>query len=278
MARAFDDASAEYLEAGSAALTAAPMTMACWFNSDSAALNQRLFSLANETNGTDFYGLMAGGGVSGDIIRLSLQQGSGNASFVDTTTGYAINTWHHAAGSVDAAGNLKVWIDGGSKGTGSTAFTPTGLNRTRVGFLRAATPQYTSGLIGEVGLWNVALTDAEILALYRSSPLAVRPESLAAYWPLRLDEDKDWLGGFDLTANGTPQVGDHPPIMLPFRPRVVLAAATVVVPPSTAPSFVEMVDRDIIASQLDSESMIRSRANELVMIATAMTNEHLVGV
>jgi len=82
--------------------------------------------------------------------------------------------------------------------------------------------------LAEAGLWDAALTDAEVAILgVGYSPLFVRPQSLVAYWPLVRDA-KDRVGGYDLTAGGGPVVAAHPRIIYPspqFVPRKIAAAA-----------------------------------------------------
>ena len=86
---------------------------------------------------------------------------------------------------------------------------------------------YFGGSICEVGYWDVALTDDEVLLLSRGfSPTFVRPANLIAYYPLlgRTSPEIDLVGGFNLTLTGT-SVSDHPRILLPQSSFV--AAATV---------------------------------------------------
>ena len=80
-----------------------------------------------------------------------------------------------------------------------------------------ATIRYMDGQIGEVGMWNVALTAAEILVLAAGySPLLVRPESLVSYVPLvNNDPYQDHFDNAAFTVGGTPDTAAHPPIIKP---------------------------------------------------------------
>ena len=63
------------------------------------------------------------------------------------------------------------------------------------------------------GIWNVALTAAEIASLAKGfSPRLIRPQSLAFYAPL-IRETLDIRGGLTLTDSGS-TVADHPRIIL----------------------------------------------------------------
>jgi hypothetical protein len=67
-----------------------------------------------------------------------------------------------------------------------------------------------TGQIAEVGIWNVALTDAEIASLADGMTCdKVRPQSLVFYAPLVRDL-QDVRGGLTITNNNTATVAVHP--------------------------------------------------------------------
>lgn len=211
MARLFNDATPDFLQIDSAVLTAVPLTMACWFNSDDATSNQTLMYIGNSSENVQFFAIAAAGGIAGDPVRLFASDSA--TTTVDTTTGYSVNTWHHACGVFSSATSRTVYIDGGSSATSTVSRTPTGLNRTAIGQRRTLTPtQAMSGLIAEAAIWNVALTAADVAVLADGfSPLFVRPDALQAYWPLvgrYSPEISVSKGGFDLTVTGA-VAGDH---------------------------------------------------------------------
>ena len=85
------------------------------------------------------------------------------------------------------------------------------------------------GSLAEVAAYSAELTTDEIETLAAGvSPLMVRPDSLAGYWPLGgivYDADyTDLMAGNDLTGYGPPAVDDHPPIIYPSSPEVFTAA------------------------------------------------------
>ncbi|OGU80429.1 MAG: hypothetical protein A2W11_00760 [Ignavibacteria bacterium RBG_16_35_7] len=217
MARLFDDLSSEYLEIDSSVITTQPLTMAAWVYSDSATLLQAILSVADKDSATKLHFLELAGTIAGDPVRMaSITVGS--PSYAATTTGYSVNTWHHAAGVVSASNARAAYIDGGSEGTDATEEDPGAvLDRTSIGRLGDSTPaQYFSGNIAEAAVWNIALTIGEIAILAKGfSPLFVRPQNLVAYWPLINTNDIDIVGGFNMTAFNTPSVATHPRIYLP---------------------------------------------------------------
>ncbi len=67
-----------------------------------------------------------------------------------------------------------------------------------------------TGQIAEVGIWNVALTDAEIASLADGMTCdKVRPQSLVFYAPL-VRNLQDVRGGLPITNNNTATVANHP--------------------------------------------------------------------
>lgn len=219
MARLFDDASSEYLRVESTPITGTPVTMACWFYSDTITQNQYLLSVGDKDVTSRFYGIRAGGGDAGDpvqAIRVAAEGGNTCA----TTTGYSANTWHHACGVYSADDAVAAFLDGGGKNTGGGTFTPAGWDSVSIATSSDSTPSFfTSGRIAEAALWNVALTDAEVAILAEGySPLFVRPQNLMAYWPLIRDTDDDIVGGYSMTPINTPSVAAHAPMLYPTFP------------------------------------------------------------
>lgn len=202
--------STQYLSALTGDLFAdLPITLACWFRTSSNTANQGLLSVVDNATGVQGVRLTAQGAVAGDPVRI-LALGSATAT-ADTTTGYAINTWTHACGVFASATSRTVYINGGSAGTNTTSVTATGENRLFMGAIRSGASfiQYLSGSIAEVGVWNAALTAAEVQSLAAgASPRLIRPESLTVYAPL-IRELADTMGSVTITNNGTATVSDH---------------------------------------------------------------------
>jgi hypothetical protein len=220
MARTFVRTSSQVIYRTSAVLTAAPITMACWFKLTDITNFQALMSLArNNATFGDFFILAARGDVASDPLEANCFSSSPNGFGVAaTTSGYAANTWHHGCAVFASATDRRVYLNGGSKGTNATSTNPISIDRTSIGALYRNTPAgYCDGLLAEAGIWNVALSDEEAAILAKGySPLLVRPASLVAYWPLigRYSPEIDIKGGYALTVSGA-TVGDHPRIIYP---------------------------------------------------------------
>ena len=168
----FDDGSSQYLYVGDAVASTAPLTMACWVNSDDITLNQSALAINSEDDNTlHGYWLHLRGGEAGDYVQFRVF-GSGGSGFTATTSGYSANTWHHICGIEYATDSRAAFIDGGSKGTNSTDITPASLDNTVIGaqyaWNGAANQVYSpmSGTIADVRIYNRALSDEEVAELY----------------------------------------------------------------------------------------------------------------
>jgi hypothetical protein len=212
MARYFTQSSSQYLENGNAAVTAVPLTMACWFNSIDIASAQSLITIGSSGT-SDLVALRANGNVANDPVRLYTIVGGAGIS-VSTTTGYSASTWHHACAVMVAPDDWFVLIDGDNKGSSSATRNLANLDTTTIGshMYSGARDYYMDGAIAEAAVWNAALSDAEAAVLAAGySPLFVRPQNLIAYWPLIRDEDQDRVGGYDMTPAGEPTIATHVP-------------------------------------------------------------------
>ena len=160
------DGSDDHVLIPGAVITAAPLTLMCWFNVVDITSAHCLISIAN--NGTDnqYFELIAFGAVGGDPLRMDTR--SGGLTVADASIPFSANTWHFAAGTVDEAGNIAVYLDGGNRGTNTGARTPTSLNSTSIGSLvRLSQQNFTTGRISNAMIYNRALSEGEVLMLFR---------------------------------------------------------------------------------------------------------------
>ena len=197
--------SSDYIEAASAVVTGVPLTMACWFNSDSTTVNQVLMALTNATGAQRIF-LEANGSLVGDPIRARVLNESAT-----TSTGYSANTWHHAAGVFASTTSRRAYLDGVSSTEGTTTASPTGINTTSIGYIlfSSARSVFMDGRIAEAAIWNVALEASEIAALAKGfRPSLIRPSNLRFYAPL-VREIADYSQARALTSS-SPAVAVHP--------------------------------------------------------------------
>jgi hypothetical protein len=206
----------QYLSTTSSPITTGTgdVTLACWFNSASNTASQALMVI-DRIDALGRYILSANGDLAGDPVVAN----SGNNTTVrsaQTTTGYTVNQWAHAAGVFSGASSRTAYINGGSSGVNTDTHSFSGSpDRLRVGALF-----YTSinspinGIIAEAAIWNVALTADEIASLANGfTPDQIRPQSLRFYAPL-VRNLQDLRGGLAITNNNAATVATHPRIII----------------------------------------------------------------
>lgn len=227
MARLFDDASLEYIRGSSAPVTAVPISMSCWFYSDDVTNNQTMIFLGDASQPDRFFLLrLAAAGASVQAVA----RGDSPAQSASSTTGYTVNTSHHAAARFVTNSSRFAYIDGGSEGPNTTAETPSAIDRVSIGVSDDSTiGAYMSGRIAEAAIWNVDIGAAGVASLAAGmSPLMVRPDGLVFYMPLIRDEDIDIVGGTTMTPFNTPSVAEHPRMIYPstaYVPTIVAGVA-----------------------------------------------------
>lgn len=199
MPRLFTAASSEYLEAPTAAVSAVPFTLACFFYQVAAA-TQALISIANNAVADQNWALEA---VSTSKVRVAAQ-GSGDAnSTQDTTNVFGLNRWNHAAGVFSTSALRTPYLNGIAGPQVSQARGAITPNVTAIGRLSVAAPAlFYGGQIAHVGIWNAVLTPLEIWDLAQGArPDRIRPQNLVYY--KEIGEPNDAYGKLIFTPTGT---------------------------------------------------------------------------
>jgi hypothetical protein len=213
MAYQFTAASSQYLSTASTPVSSLPCTLACWFRITNTANNNVLVTL--DSGASSRITITNNGAAS---PKRAVQATTFNSSNVFgriafNTESYAADTWYHAAGVFETSATLNAYFNGNA---GTLDFTEgvsvSGINKILIGARTASGTigQYHGGQIAEVGVWNVALTAAEIASLADGMTCdKVRPQSLVFYAPLVRDL-QDVRGGLTITNNNTATVANHP--------------------------------------------------------------------
>jgi hypothetical protein len=254
VARSNTGGSANYLEfSGTPPVNAVPLSMACWFNVPDVTNYYALVAVLKFANaGTDdYFSIGANGAGAGDPVFAEVANSAAYAG-ASSGTGYTANTWNHACGVFTANNSRSAYCNGGTVGNNSTNRTPVAgsIDRTQVGSFVAQSGTFSpiNGSIAEVGIWNVALTAAEVAELARGySPALVRPQSLIAYWPLvgGYSPEISLRGGFPLTVNGTMPAAGHCRVFNRAAAWVAVPGAS---PPPPPPPAVNRVRRAILTA------------------------------
>jgi len=227
-------------------VTAAPLSLACWFNTDDAVNDGCLVSVSDSATDVNSFELdLAGIGETAVSAQIRATTPDRALSTADFTTG----TWYHACAVFASPTSRASYLDGGGKGTNATNLTPLSIDRLGLAARSGLSSLLSfNGRLAEVGIWNVALTDDEVAALARGfSPLCIQPQALVFYAPL-VREVQDVRGGRTLTPTGSPTVAGHCRIIYPHKriypwgaapprtkTRLYLSAAAETVPISPTP-------------------------------------------
>jgi len=144
--------------------------MACWFTNSAAAAGQNTLVGIDNTTDSNLgrWGLQSQ--VTTSVVRARSSNGGANveadsAVFTDAYRGQ----WHLAVGVFTSSTSRAAYVDGAYKGTNTTSNAGSSSpNRTVIGarYDSGANGQFAEGNIAHVCIWNRALTDAEVWALY----------------------------------------------------------------------------------------------------------------
>lgn len=203
MAYAFVAGSSQYLSTTSAPASGTPMTMAMWSRTSTVSQSSRMFAVSASSGHRNQIGRF-----NAQIQAVSVG-GSAQSAIADNQI--TTNTWFHVAGTFASSTDRRVFFNGSQVGT-STASpgTQDAFDRINIGAGGIPVGNYHTGDIAEVGVWNVALTAAEIASLADGITCDhVRPDNLVFYAPL-IRGLIDKIGGLAITNNGTATVANHP--------------------------------------------------------------------
>jgi hypothetical protein len=204
MARNFNGTN-QYLSTASSPVLNVPMTLAFWART-SASLNNAAVAVGESGSGTHRQQVQFHTG-----LIAAATVGSAGASFANSSVNATSNQWVHAAGVFSAADSRLIYFDGANTGSNTVSNTTNNANAIYIGARNAnGVGLYFTGDIAEVGIWNAALTAAEVASLAKGMTCdKIRPQSLVFYAPLVRDLI-DAKGGLTITNNNTATVATHP--------------------------------------------------------------------
>lgn len=206
MATDFDGSTQFY--SGSAVLTTYPCTMACWAVSDGPSGNDGMMSITAGAASASRLVLMTGNSTNTVVARANNNGGAA------TSTTFTTGVLFHACGVWVASNDRSAFLNGGGKGsTTNIQALGTTPDLTRIGNSRASSANdfFFDGRISWPCIWNVALTDAEVLALANGCPpWLIRPASIVGLWTLdgAPGTAVPLIGSTSLTATGSPTAND----------------------------------------------------------------------
>lgn len=222
MSRVFNG-STQYLQ-DTSPVSNPPATYACWVNADSFnAGGGSLVTSSVDGSSHVYMGLWVGsaGNISAQYRTTSAYVGAWSTAAVST------GVWSHAAAVLAASNDQRAYLDGANKGTNASGSGNPGCDIVTVGCRKTNTTyNFQDGTILWPAIWNVALTDDEIVSLAAGAyPASIRPESLVFFTPLGGfdgDNDVDVISGSTLTAYNSPTWSDDGPGELSYPSQTLL--------------------------------------------------------
>lgn len=227
MARSFASASSQYLETTSFPNATYPMTIAAWFYATSTSGLQSVAYWGNSTY-TNSAGQILLNYPSGGNVASQIYGTSPSVNVLPYSGTWSINTWNHACSVMDTTA-ARVYLNG-TVGSDVTYTARTWTSNTYLDVsLTPTAGRYLNGRVAYLGIWSAALSAteaAELAAGYH--PRKVRPSALLGCWDFggfSGEHDKDFVGGYDLTAYNSPTWVDSPRIIWPDDGEVVTLAS-----------------------------------------------------
>lgn len=215
-------------------LGGANFTVTCWFRRLTAGA-----TASSGSGGMTFYPLVCKGVAEADgsnldaafMMGLNSTSNTFSADYEDASAGgnhpvfgntvLASNTWYHGAIRFDS-NTFKVFLNGVQDATISVTNIPRFDSIQKFGIGAAMTSTGTpsgswGGLISEVAVWNVALTDSQIFSIAKSRksgiPLSIQSSRLVGYWPLNdLGDGLTYTKASDRSKNNNPCFGSNSPV------------------------------------------------------------------
>lgn len=215
MAYEFNNANSRFLSTASAPASGSPMTLACWVY-PTATQNDRAAFSVSVNGGTHRNVIQHNTGSFTGPQMAAVAAGGSALGTTGSSSSYGGETpqdqWSHVAGVFTSSTSRTIYVGGISRATNTTDI---GSQNTFTEVLIGARRNTTVGLhytgnLAECGVWNVALTEAEIASLAKGMTCdKVRPQSLVFYAPL-VRSLQDVKGGLTITNNNTATVANHP--------------------------------------------------------------------
>ena len=191
----------QYLSTSSAPAQANSTTIACWYRVSNASIRQALVSLSDAVGNLNRHLLY-----HESSARVSIATGGALES--NSAVVVPSNTWTHGAGVWNASNSRYVYANGTQSVNFTSNVSVSTFDRVEIG--RRPSTLYLAGNIAEVGIWNAALTAAEVASLAKGMTCdKIRPQNLVFYAPLVRDLN-DQKGGLAITNNNGATVANHP--------------------------------------------------------------------
>jgi hypothetical protein len=201
--------STQYLSTASAPASGLPMTIAAWLRPTTLAGMRAVTVGVNGGTHRNQLGVYT----TANLLGIQAVSVGTNGGFVSQTDVIASSgTLFHGCAVLTSSTSRTAYLNGTAAVTNTTNVgTQDTANAVSIGSGWATTlGAYYTGDIAEVGVWDVALTAAEVASLAKGFTCdRVRLDNLVFYAPLIRDLI-DKVGGRTITNNNTATVANHP--------------------------------------------------------------------
>lgn len=217
------------------------VSIACrWYRKDNPASTDLDICGVGNDAGSSGHRMVAFGS-TGKLHARTTNTGGTNTSAVSGNS-FSAQTEHTGVAVFATSSSRTIYLDGdvANKGTGSSNFTVSGINRICMGgHARSGAPGTIShnGRASEMAVWAAALDDDEARAygLYGVSPLMIRPSALIFYVPAWKVTPFCIFNGAPTSTSGTPEDAPHPTNLMYVYRRGLLVPSSAAPPPPPPP-------------------------------------------
>lgn len=192
-----------------------PYSFHIWMNRDVSQIHFPLMAVRNN-DGSIYAGLVPLNAANGNVVRFQVSDPL--AVWAVTSQAVSTGSWASLGARQTSSTSRKVFLNGTNTATNTENKNPTSLNKLLIGCGTDGNgggptfANYTDGKIAEVAVWNVDLSDDEMISLSKGMRASrIRPQSLIFYAPL-VRSIIDTKGGLTITNNNSATVADHPRI------------------------------------------------------------------
>jgi len=172
------DGVSDYLDCGDID-TSGNFTFSCWFNADSVAGHNVIFSMSDKSTSDG----MTCGFFSGKGGKIYATANHGSTSSTKITSVLSTGQWYHLAVTKSSGQTETIYINGISDT--NSADTNWGLvDETIIGARNAGSNFLFNGKLSDVKLYNSILTEAEVQSQYLKPESVPSPSTLVAWYPM----------------------------------------------------------------------------------------------
>jgi len=161
------DGGSDYIDLGTSLSLANEYTISCWININNTTAGAKAIIYKGTNTNTEF--ALEVNRTSGKLSTL----GSSSGPVFTSNTTLTPGVWYHAALTKTVVGGSKTYtffLNGISDGSGVTSTNPNYTSGiTAIGRFGSSSGGYFNGSIDEVGLFNTALTEAEVQSIYNAT-------------------------------------------------------------------------------------------------------------